>query len=497
MNRVFKLTVVAALMAVVLLSSVTVQAANSKTYIYNEYAEEVSAPAGYVSDKVIFGEKIGVGSFKALADLFVDEQERIYVADAGNNRVLIFDKDFNLLREITKVVLNGEAQPLANPMGVYYRDGLVYICDTDNARAVAVDENNNVKRIFLIPETSLLAEDFDFKPSKITVNSAGTVFMAASGVYQGLLQYSDEDEFIGFFGANKVTVTPKVIVESIWKNIFSAEQRESMVRAIPTEYTNLYIDSEDMILTATAIEQTKQIKKLNSAGTNILVYPGSSGNLLQRGYNRSNFGDQKVNYVKGGMQVSSIIDVNVDEDGVIAVLDSQRGRVFMFDSEQNPLCIAGGSGNQAGLFKKVIALDKCGTSYLVADMDANSITVFAETEYMRLIRNALNEYSLGNYEESAKYWDKVSKLNSGLAVAYKGIGRAQLIGGEYKEAMKNLKMGDDRFYYSMAIQRYRREYVRENFLWLVPLGLAAIVGFVLGVKYLKRAIINSGKKRGG
>ncbi len=482
---------------IVICMPLSVQAATSKNYIYNEYAEEVAAPAGYICDEVVFGENIGVGSFKALADLYVDEEGKIYVADSGNNRILVFSSDFTLIREIKNVTLNGESQTLATPSGVFYRDGLLYICDTANARAIAINDKNEIVRQFLMPETSLLADDFDFKPSKITVNSAGTVFIAASGVYQGLLQYSDEDDFIGFFGANKVQVTAKVIVENIWKNIFSAEQRESMVRAIPTEYTNLYIDSEDMILTATASEQTKQIKKLNSAGNNILVYPGSSGNLLQRGYNRSNFGDQTYNYVKGSAQVSSIVDVNVDKDKVIAVLDSQRGRVFLFDSEQNPLSIIGGSGNQEGFFKKVVALEKCGNSYLVADADMNTITVFKETEYMSLIRKALNEYSLGNYNESAEYWGKVSDLNSGLAVAYKGIGRAQLINGEYKEAMENLKTGDDRFYYSMAVQRYRREYVRENFLWLVPVVLVAVVGFVLLIKWLKRAIINSGKKRGG
>ncbi len=126
----------------------------------------------------------------------------------------------------------------------------------------------------------------------------------------------------------------------------------------------------------------------------------------------------------------------------------------------------------------------------------NSVTVFAETEYMSLIRTALNEYSMGNYNESAEYWKKVIKKNSSLPVAYKGVGRALLINGEYEKAMEYLKIGDDRFYYSMAVERYRREFLRENFIWLLPVTVVTLFVFVKLIKLLKRAIINSGKKRG-
>lgn len=496
MRRFLSISAAFVLTVLLICSSVTAYAAENKNYIYNEYAEAVAAPAGYVCERIIFGNDVGVGAFKAPADVYVDSQNLIYIADSGNNRVVIINENYELVRIIDSVVLAGEQQSLASPSGVFARDGLVYICDTANARAIGVNENNEIVRSFYRPETSLLAEDFEFKPSKISVNSAGTVFMAVSGIYQGLLQYSNSDEFIGFFGANKVEVTAQVIIQNMWKNIFSDEQRESLVRTIPTEYTNLYIDKEDMILTATATVDTEQIKMLNSAGTNILVYPGSNSSLLQKGYNRSNFGDQQYNNIKGSPQKSVINDINIDENEILAVLDNKRGRIFVYDSEQNPLCIFGGKGNQKGNFKNAVSIDKCGTTYLVVDSDMNSVTVFAETEYMSLIRTALNEYSMGNYNESAEYWKKVIKKNSSLPVAYKGVGRALLINGEYEKAMEYLKIGDDRFYYSMAVERYRREFLRENFIWLLPVTVVTLFVFVKLIKLLKRAIINSGKKRG-
>lgn len=494
MKKVIKLSAVIMLALIIICMPVSVNA-ESKNYIYNEYAENVLAPTAYYCEKVVLGQDIGVGAFNTPTDIHVDSNDIIYIADSLNNRVLMFDKDFTLIREIKSVIYNGEEQALLEPSGVFSRDELVYICDTGNARAIAVNQNNEVVRYFGMPETSLLAKDFVFKPSKITVNSANTVFLVASGVYQGILQYGNDDEFIGFFGANKVEVTAEVIIQNIWKSIFSDEQRESLARTIPTEYTNIFIDEEDMILTATATAETKQIKILNASGLDIMVYPGSSaGNLLQRGYNRSNFGDQITNRIKGVTQTSQIVDVNIDDDNVIAVLDKKRGRVLVYDDEQNPLCIFGGTGNQAGRFRNASALEKCGNSYLVVDSDRNSITVFTETEYMSLIRNALREYGQGKYMESAEYWSEVIKLNSSLPVAYKGVGRAKLINGEYKEAMEYLKTGDDRFYYSMAVQNFRREYVRENFLWLVPVCIVVVLAFVFGMKYLKKAILNSRKK---
>lgn len=494
MKKIIKLSSIIILALVIICTPLSVNA-DSKNYIYNEYAEDVLAPTAYAVDKVVLGQDIGIGDFDAPADLFVDENDNIYIADSKNNRIVILDSNFNCIRQIKTVIIDGAAQELSNPTGVYMRNGLVYICDTSNSRAIAVNENNEVVRYFGMPKTSLLAEDFDFKPSKITVNSADTVFLVASGVYQGILQYNYNDEFIGFYGANRIEVTAEIIIQNIWKSIFSDAQRESLVRTIPTEYTNIFINTDDMILTATATAESKQIKMLNAAGENIMVYPGSStGNLLQRGYNRNNFGDQKVNRIKDAMQTSQIVDVNIDEDNVIAVLDKRRGRVFLYDEEQNPLCIFGGSGNQVGNFKNAVAVDKCGTSYLVVDSDRNSITVFTETKYMSLIRSALREYSIGEYMKSAEYWDEVIKLNAGLPVAYKGVGRAKLINGEYQEAMEYLKTGDDRFYYSMAVQNFRREYVRENFLWLLPVCLIAVAAFVFGIKFLKKLIINSGKK---
>lgn len=481
------------LMLVAMLMPVSADEVDTKNYVYNEYGEPVNAPSAYLYSRVLRGRDFGVGDFSKITDLYVNE--KVYISDSGNNRIVVLDQDYNLLRVITEVVENGENTPLNTPSSVFYKDGLLYICDTGNSRVVVIDENDNVVKTFVKPASDLLTEDFNFKPSKVVVNSAGSVYIAANGVYQGLLHYENDGSFIEFYGANKVQVTPDVLIKSMWMNIFSDEQRESLIRTVPTEYAGIFIDSEDMIYTTTVTATDSQVKRLNASGENILMYPGSTTGFLQKGYNRNNFGDQTIETGRNGVRRSQIMDVVVDEDNVIAVLDSRRGRVLLFDSEQNPLGIFGGSGTQDGCFTSVSALGKNGEAYMVADGIRNSITVFEPTAYMQEIRLALRAYERGDYAESCAHWENALECNAGLFVAARGIGRALLLEGQFEEAMRYLKMGDDRYYYSMALTRYRREFLRDNSLWLIPCVIVAVAAACWGLRKLYLAILHSGKGR--
>lgn len=484
---------IALFLSVLLISAwlvpIQAEARMTKNYVYNEYAEAVNAPSSYICKNVLRGRDIGLGDFSEISDIYVNKN--IYIADSGNNRIVILDSDYKLVRIIESVLVDGERSSLKRPSGVFLFNNLLYICDTANARVIAIDESDNVRKTYVKPKTDLMTEDFEFKPSRVVVNSAGSVYIMANGVYQGLLHYENDGTFIEFFGANKVTVTPSVIIKSIWMNIFSEEQRESLIRTVPTEYSGIFIDDEDMVYTTTSTAKESQVKRLNASGENILIFPGSSGGFLQKGYDRNNFGDQQIDSYKGGLKYSEIIDVDVDEDGVIAVLDAQHGRVFLYDSEQNQLGIFGGTGTQDGLFKKVSAIGKNHDDYLIADYSQNAITVFKPTKYMQNIRSALQAYSSGNYTESREYWYKVFDENAGLSVAAKSIGRTLLLEGNYEDSMEYLKMGDDRYYYSMALTRYRREFLRENTIWLLPCSIGLIVGFVVILKKIYKAILKS------
>lgn len=62
-------------------------------YNYDVYQHEIPSAAGYYPAKTIRGEYIGSGSFKNPTDLYVDNNNTIYIMDSGNKRVIVCDKD--------------------------------------------------------------------------------------------------------------------------------------------------------------------------------------------------------------------------------------------------------------------------------------------------------------------------------------------------------------------------------------------------------------------
>lgn len=288
-----------------------------------------------------------------------------------------------------------------------------------------MDADNRVVRRLGKPESASLSEEAVFKPSKVAVNASGAVFVAASGIYLGLLQYGTDDVFANFFGAAKVEVTPDVVLAAMWKSLFTDAQRESLKREISTEYANLFIDSEDFVFTVTSTVNEKQVSRLNAAGENILKYPGyDDASLFTSGYNRNNFGDQEFDYSKGYKIVSQLTDLHVDAEGILTVLDSRRGKVLQFDSELNPIGVFGGTGDQRGFFRGAAALEKQGEAYLIADGDKNTITRMVPTGYIRTVREALAGYRQGEYARSEELWNEVLASNPHFTVAYRSIGRA-------------------------------------------------------------------------
>ena len=199
---------------------------HNNDYIYDDYGQSVAAPSAFNVTDVIDGAAIGVEAFDEPQDLFVDKENRIYICDSGNNRIIITDSSFKLIKIIDKVNLNGEWQALRKPTGIFtYNGEEIYICDYGNQRSLKIDQNGVVKAQYLKPETEALAGYDTFYPEKIVVDKSGCVYVMAHEIYQGLISYENSGEFMGFFGSNKVELTIEVMSRYIWKSIFSKEQR--------------------------------------------------------------------------------------------------------------------------------------------------------------------------------------------------------------------------------------------------------------------------------
>ena len=81
---------------------------NFNSYSYDEWDESVAAPASYQPVLARNGLEIGSGPLNTPQDFFMDKDGHLYVADTGNNRILILDEGLELL-EVLETVQIGRA----------------------------------------------------------------------------------------------------------------------------------------------------------------------------------------------------------------------------------------------------------------------------------------------------------------------------------------------------------------------------------------------------
>lgn len=108
---------------------------NFNSYTYSEWNESVAAPASYQPTTVKNGLEIGSGPLNTPQDFFMDGDGRLYVADTGNNRILVLDEELELLEVMETVRMNGEEIPLVDVEGMYVtKDHVMYVSQTDAGR---------------------------------------------------------------------------------------------------------------------------------------------------------------------------------------------------------------------------------------------------------------------------------------------------------------------------------------------------------------------------
>lgn len=184
----------------------------------NGLAEVIEAMDGFNAEKASWQELLGL---KEPADMYVSADDLMYIADKGNNRILVTDLDFNLVNYMDTFHYNGEELTLKKPEGVFVDQytGYIYVCDTENSRVLKSDKDGNVDRIFEKPVSEIYSQDLTFNPKKVAVDKAGNVYIVVKSVTKGSVMYDINGEFLGFFGANRVEATSEIIANAFWNTI--------------------------------------------------------------------------------------------------------------------------------------------------------------------------------------------------------------------------------------------------------------------------------------
>ena len=366
-------------------------------------------------------------------------------------------------------------------------DGNIYVADMNNFRVLKMDKDCNVIWEFTKPLDATFDQSLSFMPSKLAVDVANRVYVLCLNVNKGFVKFETDGVFSGFIGANTVSVN---MAQYIWKRYFQTkEQRAASESFVPTEYENMYMDSDGFIYATNTIfseydllsDKAKPIRRLNSLGNDILIkndrYP-PVGDLW---------------WIEESVQngPSKFTDITVLDNDIYVAVDRTRGRLFGYDNQGVLLWSFGTKGNVDGAFTSAVSVEHIGNNLLVLDQLKNNITVFSPTEFGAMIYDAIESYTKGQYDESADLWGNVLKLNANYPLAFRGIGRAILRQNDFKGAMEYFEMAHDRENYGRAFKLYRKEWVEKNIWWIILLiAILLIVPLVLGrMKRMKWEVI--------
>ncbi|GAA4062558.1 hypothetical protein [Amphibacillus indicireducens] len=476
-NRCFTISLLAVLVMSLIVDFDVTQveaSADQTSYNYSYWEEAVPAPPAYLPTMIVDGQALGIEPFNSPHDIFVSADYKVYVADTGNNRIVILNDVFEYEETIETFYADGTIETFLNPEGVFVTDdNHVYIADTGNQRVIHLDENFDYVKTIDEPESEMLTATFNFRPRKVAVDNAGRTFIMSEGVFDGFMEFSVDGHFTTFIGANRVQVDP---IEYLWRRFATREQRSQMVLFVPTEFTGLDIDEDGFLYATTVDDADDVVKKINARGDDILRREGYFNPI----------GD--INY-DNDQGPSRLIDITVADNGIYSVLDSRRGRIFTYNNDGFLMYIFGGLGNKMGEFHTPIAIERFDDFFLVLDRNLGEITVFNATAYGSALDEAVRSYEQGDEERAQALFEEVVNMNVNLEFAYTGIGKALLRQDNYEEAMYNFEQSIDQQNYSKAYLLYRNQVMRENFSLMMTIIFAIValwIGFSIYRKKTKR-----------
>ena len=232
------------LMIPILCAAMTVPVcAQERSYIFDIDGKAVASPPIYAVEHVYYGADFGVGDLETPTDIFIDSGDNLYILDAGNQRVVILDPSYRLQKELREFRYEGQTFTLSKTAkGIFYQElqKRLYIADTGNNRILMSDIDGNVERVYLEPPSELLNKKLPFAPSKVVADNLGTLFVLSEKVNTGAIILLQDGSFGGLFGANTIKHTAEVLQEYLYRRIFSFSTLNASESYQPTEFNNLF-----------------------------------------------------------------------------------------------------------------------------------------------------------------------------------------------------------------------------------------------------------------
>ena len=381
-------------------------------------------------------------------DMCIDKTtDKIYIADTGNNRIVVLDKNNeNYCLEIDKYTnSNSEEISFKKPSGISINSTQVFIADKDLQKIVVLNKNDlSFAREIVRPESILVGANTKFAPIKVQADDSGNIYVVLEGLTKGVMQLDGDGNFVSYIGANVTTTTLLARLQS-----FFGVTSNDYVLAGGAPVTNICLDNKGLLYTVSN-NTNDTVKKLNTAGNTILTM---------------NYNDVST--------VSSF----VDEDGNIYSIQSS-GYVTVYDSYGSLLFRFGGKNSEdiLGALKSPVAAGLSNDKQLlVLDKESGVIISYSSTYFADLVYKAVSYYKEGLYLEGEDSWNEVLKYNAKFILAYKALARASMKKGNYETALKQFRLAEDKAGYSDAFWQIRDNWIRANLTWVIIPIIALVV----------------------
>lgn len=431
---------------------VSANQATSYTYAADENGYWVRTQDAYLPDKTVT--ELGLS---APEDLFIDENNMLYIADTGNRRIVKYDiAEGKVAAELT-------SNEFTAPRGVFVTaDGDIYVADSGAKAVLIFGADFELKNKLERPDAPIFA-DTNYEPKRVAVDGGGNVYLIGEGVYNGVIQLAKTGEFLGYFAVNDADLT---FAQRLQQLIFTRAQLANLVDINPTVFANVFVDRSGIVYTATSGTNKNGMKKHSTNG----------GNMF-----KSNV-----------WSYDTLTDLYVDDSGLIYTCSSE-GYINIYSKNGEEIFSFGSyvtTVDISGLFTSLpsIAVDVDGNIWAV-DGSKGYLQSFKPTEYAQMVYTAMDLYEEGRYEEAMEKWNQVLKLNQMSILAHNGVGKAYLHAEDYEASLEHFKVANNKDFYSQSFWEVRNKWLQK---WLGPILIIVVVLLVI-----KKIVGLIDRKKGG
>jgi tetratricopeptide (TPR) repeat protein len=397
-------------------------------------------------------------------DIYIDQKDLLYIADSGNSRVIVYDYKTDMVKRIIENELFNSVN------GVFAtEDGTIYVADASAESIFKLSPKGELISHFERP-TSPAFGTTDFNPSKVSVDRAGNIFVIGEGVYSGIIQLSDNGEFLGYFASNDVAITLKEKLEDL---LYTSDEQRLLLARNPITFTNVLVAPNGSVYSTSMFPNT---------------YESYENGTYKLGLQRHNTAGNNILDIDVSLEDQA--DVFVTNDGLIFVISNQ-GLITVYSITGEFIFGFGGLNNYddiAGLFKKGVGI-AVGSDGIIWAIDSEKSTLqsFKPTEYAKETYAALNLFNRGKYEEAVVIWNEVLTKNQISVLAHREIARNYLYQEQYEMAMIHSELAGNRYFYSQAYWEVRNKWLQDSLNTIFGILIAFVVLSQLfkRVSYLK------------